>query len=325
MSESSFVSSDIYKFESTRRQFPDTSSEDAAVQEFSERLGFRGADYPDHRGLLLNFILNHHKVISRYKVLREKEQKRRYLFTGISLLLLFSIPALIFWLGNAAAGKEVFTAQMTALLTGLIAVHKSLSSWLDKRTVIGNFWKAESELKTKLYTFEDKWKGQATEAIDQNGNALIKLKIEFLRETQAAITEARAIVQNEQTKFFETTTYPSIDLLGLLKGTGDEAKQLVNAHLPPELQQQEKRRQAKDALLDKLAEQTDKVVALESEIAQRRQLVETNRASMAGASNEDIETLKSAISTQRSKLKQAEDEIVLARNQLAVLKQRLQS
>ena len=57
MSESSFVSSGIYKFESTRRQFPDTSSEDAAVQEFSERLGFRGTNYPDHRGLLLNFIV----------------------------------------------------------------------------------------------------------------------------------------------------------------------------------------------------------------------------------------------------------------------------
>jgi hypothetical protein len=96
------------------------------------------------------------------------------------------------------------------MLTGLLAVHKSLSSWLDKRKVIGNFWKAESDLKTNLYAFEDKWKKHAVDVSIENGVTINKLKEEFLKELRAATLVARAILQDEQSKFFEAVTYPAI-------------------------------------------------------------------------------------------------------------------
>jgi hypothetical protein len=92
------------------------------------------------------------------------------------------IPLIIFYIGEASTSTGNVTAQVTALLTGLLAVHKSLSSWLDKRKVIGNFWKAESDLKTKLYAFEDKWKGKVMMDAGENPNRGKELKHDFLNE-----------------------------------------------------------------------------------------------------------------------------------------------
>ncbi|HEX8874319.1 MAG TPA: hypothetical protein VF780_06785, partial [Nitrosospira sp.] len=267
---------------------------------------------------LVNFILSYHKTISRYNELRDRENRWRILFTGISLILLMAIPLIIFHIGEASAGTGNITAQVTALLTGLMAVHKSLSSWLDKRKVIGNFWKAESDLKTKLYAFEDKWKDKATQDAAGNPGAAHTLKDDFLSEARTAIVEARAIVQDEQSKFFDTLIYPSIDLGEMLKDTGDRAKALVSANISPELEQRNKQRQAKEALEAKIAEQRSKIAGLEMEIAQRKQLIEEKHAAIPGAPADDAEALKSEIASHRAKIRQAEDDLVIAKGQLEV-------
>lgn len=171
------MSDSIYSFENKgRRKFSDEQSEDVAMDEFAKRLGFEGGNYKEkreHRDILLDFILNYHKVISRYQELQAREAKLRKKFTVVSLALLFIIPLLILAMGVVFPGdKGSITAQVTAVLTGLLAVHKSLSSWMDKRKVIGNFWKAESDLKTRLYSFEDKWKGKAMEDVTGGGRRL---------------------------------------------------------------------------------------------------------------------------------------------------------
>lgn len=313
----------IYSFENEgRRKFPDTESENLAIITFVKRVQPDDKDfsYSEHRDLLLNFILNLHKAISRYKELRHREKKLQRTFTGISLALLFVIPLLIVALGHLLPNDpSSLTAQVTAVLTGLLAVHKSLSSWLDKRKVVGNFWKAESDLKTKLYAFEDKWKGQATQVAKEQGKEIKKFKDDFLKDVQAIIVEARAIVQDEQSKFFDSVTYPSIDLGDMLKVSGASAKALVTAHASPELEQREKKRQADQALEGKLADQKDKVVRLEIEIEQRKQLVEKKRQTMQNAPKEDIDVLKLEITTHQTKLRQAEDELVISTSQLDAL------
>ncbi len=313
------MSDSIYSFENQgRRKFPDGKSEDDALAEFADRLEFVAADYTEHRTTLLNFILSYHKTISRYNELRDRENKPRVLFTSISLILLLMIPLIIFHIGEASAGTGNITAQITALLTGLLAVHKSLSSWLDKRKVIGNFWKAESDLKTKLYAFEDKWKGKATEDSGGNPNKIKELKLNFLSEVHAAIVKARAVIQDEQSKFFDTLIYPSIDLGEMLKDTGDRAKALVSANASPELEQRDKQRQTKEALESKIIEQKNRIAALEVEIAQRKQLIETKHAAIPGAPADDVEALKSEISAHRTKMRQAEDDLLIAKAQLEV-------
>lgn len=310
------MNQDIYSFEKKgRRKFPDPESESAAVETFADRLGLGDINYAAYQDQLLNFIINHHKVISRYDELLDREKVLRNCFTGISLLLLVIVPILILKMDSWFDGdnKAAITAQVTAVLTGLIAVHKSLSSWLDKRTVIGNFWKAQSELKTKLYAFEDKWKGQAVLISKEDGKEIRRLKEDFLVEIRVAIAAARAIVQEEQSKFFDTITYPSIDIAEMIKGAGASAKDLVNAQVSPRLEELERQRQVAVNLSTKLAEEKAKIVRLETEIAQRKRLIETKRQAMPGLVETDREALKSEIAAHYMKVRQAEDELIVAR------------
>lgn len=315
----------IYNFENEgRRQFPDKPSEDDALRDFKKRLEI--ADdvelTRDHRNLLLEFILNFHKLISYYQQRRKKENSLRWGFTFLSLFLLAAIPCLIYWVTFYQSDEihaGIVVSQLTAVLTGLISVQKSISSWLDKRKIVGNFWKAESELKTKLYTFEDKWKGQAFVI---STNATIKtLKESFLIEVKVAIADSRAIVQEEQSKFFEAQIYPSIDLGDVLKSAGITAKDIVTAHAAPppkessELELIKKRNQELEAA-------KHRVTQLKKEIEQWTILIEQKRKQLADnptMHKEVADAIKSAIVAQETKRMSAEDQLVIAEGQLAIM------
>lgn len=312
----------IYNFEGKgRRQFPDVPSEDEALKEFKTRLAIPDDVVlaKDHRALLLNFILNFHKVISHYQLLRAKETKIRRWFTGLSLALLVATPFLIFLVSKMTGNEANIASQVTAVLTGLIAVQKSISSWLDKRKIVGNFWKAESELKTKLYTFEDKWKGQAFETV--TGEVTKTLKDNFLMEAKAAVVDSRAIVQEEQSKFFEAEIYPAIDLGDLLKTTGGTARDLVKAQAaptpkePPELEQLKKRRQDIEAAQRKVAQLKAEIGQWKILIAQKRKQLEDDPT----MPKETADAIKSAITAQEAKKLAAEGDLVIAEGQLAAL------
>ena len=335
----------IYGFEKDgRRQFADEGEEDAALREFCGRL-----EIPDlvtaglaaeDRKVLLNFILNHHKVISRYQQLRRRERLWRALFTALSLLLLGGLPYLIFLVGSGGkqSTPELITTQLTALITGLVAVYKSLSSWLDKRKVVGNFRKAEADIKSKLYAFEDKWRGKAVQASNGQGDEAAAarrsvtvdmtrpdgvradgLKSDFLKEARTAIIEARQIVEEEETKYFDAVTYPAIDLTGMLRETGESARGLVTHQLPFDLEQKRKAREAKALLDDRISEQAATIVRLEAELNARKELIERERMALASGSPEEVAALKTEIDDQGAKVRRLEEELLIAKSQAAAL------
>jgi hypothetical protein len=321
----------IYGFESKgRRQFAGRDAENAALRELGARLQIPDAVL-DHlaveeRRLLLNFILNHHKVISRYQELRARETRLRVLFTALSIALLGALPLLIFFVGSKADGTAAqVTSQLTALITGLVAVQKSLSSWLDKRKVLGNFRRAEADVKSNLYAFEDKWTGKAVtsasgaqqRAEDRRGHAL---GAEFLLEARAAIAEARRIVEAEESEYFQAVTYPSIDLMGMLRDTGDSARGLVAAHAPFALDRAAQEREAKAVLESGIEQQDATIVRLEAELQARTELIERRRAAMAAASGVEAGLLKAEIDDQQAKLGRLEGELLIARSQVAALR-----
>lgn len=310
--------STIYNFEDKgRRQFPDKSSEDDALRDFKKRLAIPDnvGLTEDHRNLLLKFILNFHKLISYYQQRRKKENRWHSWFTFLSLFLLVAIPCLIYWVTTLYEQDKIHAnivvSQLTAVLTGLIAVQKSISSWLDKRKIVGNFWKAESELKTNLYTFEDKWKEQAFEILTNATTPT--LKESFLIELKAAIADSRAIVQEEQSKFFEAEIYPSIDLGDLLKVSGNTAKEIVTAHATPspkessELEQLKKRNQEIEAAKRKVAQ-------LKKEIEQRTILIDDKRKQLAdnpAMPKETADAINKSIAAHEEKRMLAEDQLVI--------------
>ncbi|WP_297326176.1 hypothetical protein [Nitrosomonas sp.] len=257
----------IYDFEyKSRRKFLDHYSENKALKEFAERLGFENSNYQEHRDILLNFILNYHKLIHRYEELISVEQWKQNFYTGISLFLLFSIPILLYvapsLLKNYAPNGDLL-AQIAAILTGLLTVQKSLSSWLDKRKIVGNFRKAQSALKAKLYAFEDKWRGQVLLAVTENEKEINKLKDDFLQEVRIAIREAQAIVEEEQNLYFDTITSQSIDLGAMLIEARQSAKNAVGVLIPSQTENQQL------ALIQKRRT----VVQLEAEIREWENLV----------------------------------------------------
>jgi hypothetical protein len=65
--------------------------------------------------VVFDFILNHHKLISRYEELQARETRKRAWFTFISLTLLLVIPYIVFLISS----KESILAPVTGHVNGL--------------------------------------------------------------------------------------------------------------------------------------------------------------------------------------------------------------
>jgi hypothetical protein len=304
----------IYNFETgkNRRAFYNEKLENDALDEFAERLKFGKSNFREHRELLLNFILNYHKLIDRYDVLIcWEETKRNWCIAG-SLLLLFLIPILLYVAPDVLertlniSNKSDSLAQIAALLTGLLTIQKALSTWLDKRKIIGSFRKARSDLKTKLYTFEDKWTGQATETIEENGTETEKLKNDFLQEARIAIREAQKIVEEEQSQYFEAITSQSIDIGTILAEARKSAVSNVGDLIPS---QSENKKQA-------LLEKKKAVLVLESEISLRKNLIEQKKSNIT---DENRAGFEAEITAHAKKILDREDELIKAKSELEAL------
>ncbi len=134
---------------------------------------------------------------------------------------------------------------------------------------------------------------QAIEVLSDNK---FKLKIDFLKEAKIAITDACAIVQDEQTKFFAAVTYPSIDIGQMLKDTGETAKGLVSSHVSPELERQNKRSLEIETI-------KSKVVQLKTAVEDWKRIVEEKRQQLVTTPAEPKETadaIKLAITSQEA-------------------------
>lgn len=302
----------IYDFENKgRRKFSDKETEDLALDEFATRLEIKDSCYKEnqeYRDILLKFILNYHKLIQRYDELINAEQVWRFLFAFMSLSFLCLIPILVyagpFFLKESVvsyleipSSVDPF-AQITTIITGLLTVQKFLSSWLDKRKIIGSFKKARSDLKSKLYTFEDKWRGQATETIE--GEEKEKLKNDFLQEARIAIREAQAIVEEEQNQYFEAVTNPSIDFGAMLIEARRSAKSTIGELIPS---QTEKHQQ-------ELFEKRKSIQMLETEIIQRERLINEAQSNPSLSDSDK----KSIVETQQKKVTELKEKLIIERS-----------
>lgn len=101
-------------------------------------------------------------------------------------LAIIVVGSLATWLG--AKSPAAVTAQITGVLTGFIGVHRVISTWLDKRQMIGNFHKASAALKENLYNLEGKWKNPAKK--DDN-----TLEDDFVKDLKLGIESARQITK----------------------------------------------------------------------------------------------------------------------------------
>jgi hypothetical protein len=213
-----------YSFESRGRTFlRDTQSAQAERKKIAARLGF-SEQIPstlfDEQLRQLALHCNLSILWYENKLAREVRARRWYFAISVGLLLVIPIALCLIAHYDAASGHPAaaVTAQLSAVLAGLLAFHRGISAWLDRRQVVGAYSKAASDLKTILYEFEQTWDQKATDA----NNA-----IAFTLAIRQAVAKSRDVVRIETAAYYQTLSYPSLDLGSLAKSSALDASQLI--------------------------------------------------------------------------------------------------
>ena len=184
----------------------------------SERIGDE-----DHR-LLRAFATACHLNIDWYDRHR-KRQQRLYLAFGIFTgLLVLAMPGAIFLAHSKAS--DALAGQIGVIITGMLSAHRALSSALEKRNMARHFWKAQADMKSILYAFEDRWRNRATQASSATSDDgarpadAISLSIifapEFIEDLIQKTREAQDVKEQEQEVFFSQADTPFSNIAEIL-------------------------------------------------------------------------------------------------------------
>lgn len=288
------MSDSSYSFEKNRTEnFRSRSQTAADLEKLKTRLEL---DLSGPAGefveLLEDLVINCHLLINWYqhKAKRLAWMKRGYFL--VSLVLLAIIPLVVFKLTGVtgSAGTDV-TAQITVVLTGLIAFQRGISAWMDDRKLVGSYAKAAADLKREFYGFEQRWENRA---VDSDSND------EFESDIRGVIARAREIENKEQEYYFQNLSYPSLDVSKILGSASTEASTLTGKFTHPSLtrlvaaQQLEKDSQRADALVTHYRSLLNE---METEMADLR---------ASGASHEELANLNRDIQSVVKKLRSAQ-------------------
>ena len=174
----------------------------------------------------------------------------RGFFFFLSLLLLLLVPLFVLYIPtfistgasddqSATRAAQDVTAQVTAILTGLLGFQRSISAWLDKRKVAVSYAQTSAKLKQIVWTLLDKWNDR---------EILPAVKSELAEDLRDGISNARMIASEEQLFYFQNMSYPAIDVGAALKSAGSDAAAIVAAHKPRALARLEIRHREQTAI-----------------------------------------------------------------------------
>jgi hypothetical protein len=131
----------------------------------------------------------------------------------IALVLLFlaaSVPAILH------SGASDAMLSLTVFGGGVLTILQVMASGGDARARMTIFWKASSDLKEALYTFEDKWRERTV--VTESDKVVVdpKFRDALLEELRGA----RAITRGERLEFFATVRTPA-DVLSTAMAAAD--------------------------------------------------------------------------------------------------------
>jgi hypothetical protein len=218
-----------YQFEMWARKESIRTPEyaDEALDAFTKRLGIVRTP-ATLKDMLLEYVIEVQLNIDWYVRRLERERLMQWMFTVFSVVLLIGIPPLIAWLSRRDDTTTVWTAaQITAMITGILAIHKTLAAWVDKRQLFGHFWRTSAELKELLYSFEQRWHGKATSDTGPSP--------EFVQALQADVARARQIVRQERQGFYDLYQSPAFDVFQRLNETFSQGQALGQQFRSPAL------------------------------------------------------------------------------------------
>lgn len=152
---------------------------------------------------------------------RREESKNRWMTRGmvalmvIALVLLFVsslLPSLQDGIGTPSGVLE-----LTVFAGGALTVLQVIAALADGKARLTIFWKAASDLKELLYTFEAKWCGKAAVT---NAEGTCGAAAGFFEAVDDALRDARAVTRAERVDFFTTLRSPS-DVVAIASSAAD--------------------------------------------------------------------------------------------------------
>lgn len=301
-----------YKFEQVRKRTVRTS-EDATqtLTTFTARLGIPESTTAREELLdvLRHYVIEVHLNIDWYVRRVEHERRLQLMFTAFSVVLLVGMPPLIALLSKIDKNTASTAAVITAMITGILAIHKTLAAWLDKRQLFGHFWRASAELKEVLYSFEQTWGDKAVHDGVTNP--------EFLKAVQTDIARARQIVQAERQGFYEIYQSPAFDVFQRLNEAFGQGQTLGQQFRVPSFDERATREQTAAQRKQSAETARRRKLELEAEIQGLLRLAEEQKQALTHADptsrariEQNIEMLLQGVDQGRREMIKVEAELV---------------
>jgi hypothetical protein len=303
-----------YSFEST----PTRRTLDQAAKMLYKLLLRLGVD-PAHieriseadRRALIAFTSACHLNIEWYDRSRRRHQRMYWGFAVFTALVVVGLPVAI---SLTSAASKAFTAQIGVIITGVLSAHRLLASSFEKRNLARHFWKAQADLKSILYSFEDKWRGHTVDAEpppELPDGAFLLFAPAFLAALDENTQQAEKVKSEEQQLFFARSegSFSSIsEILGLAYKQGSGVVE--------SMQQDQKIR---TDLRGQVKELEAVVVTLGSQLADLEQQVRQLESSTSSVDQSHRQSLLSTIDSLRRRCLDKELELTAARSKLSRL------
>lgn len=177
----------------------------------------------DGEMLLLGYCTEIVLNIVWYERARKREQRRNRLLTALTVVVMITALGLLVASALPSLVKQNATPTTAFTLAvfsgGILTVMQVLAALTDGKAKLSIFWKASSDLKEALYTFEQKWRQRA---FVPEGNRLV-LTPEATVAVEDARRTARAVARSERLEYFSAMKTPA-DVLAVAVAAADSLR-----------------------------------------------------------------------------------------------------
>ena len=197
------------------------------TQEDNPQQRLRG--YPDfvknNLTLLEDFATHILGNIYWYERKRVKEETIRLAYILVSLALLLLVPILVAYLQKEY--KSV-PGSVTAIFTGFFALYQGASKWLQSRNVIRTVWQTSGNLRSRLYSLEDKWTYRNPTGKNWKQDDLFELEMDLRKAVRFGLESQKV----EKQLFFDNYSYPQFNILSSIIGVRGQVRELFRRDEP---------------------------------------------------------------------------------------------
>jgi hypothetical protein len=150
-------------------------------------------------------------------------------FIAVNVVLVVAIPIGIAALGSSWSSSTSISAnqygfliaQLSAVLSGVFALQKTLSAWYSQQQNYAGWYKCGADLKEIYYGLIQKWNGHVDGA-----------EGDFVTDLCGAADKARHIMTAERIDYYTRLALPSFDVLDMLTASKSTVTSLVSALVP---------------------------------------------------------------------------------------------